>query len=175
MIEGRTDAALTSFDAALALEPANQIARYNRGVALLKKAKLEESIAEFNRIATPEEPSLQARAAYHRGLAEERLGKHETAAASFESAFKLDSSLHAALLSLGVAKERMLDFQGAGKAYKMYLERRPDAPVALLRFGVVAHRAGRREAATTLLRRVVKIAPRTPEALEAEKYLVMWE
>lgn len=175
MIEGRTDAALASFDEALALEPANETARYNRGVALLKKGSLEAAIAEFDRVSAPEQSALRARATYHRGLAQERLGKNERAAASFEEAFRLDSTLHAALLSLGVAKERMRDFQGAGKAYKMFLERRPDVPVALLRFGVVAHRAGRRDAATALLRRVIAIAPQSSEAVEAQKYLVMWE
>jgi Tfp pilus assembly protein PilF len=45
----------------------------------------------------------------------------------------------------------------------------------MLRFGICAHRKGFRDTAISYLRRVVEAAPASPEAMEAQKYLVMLE
>jgi tetratricopeptide (TPR) repeat protein len=88
---------------------------------------------------------------------------------------ELDSRLDAALLYSGVLYERRGDLQAAGRAYSEYLKRNPDSTVAMLRFGISAHRAGFVDTARNYLRRVVERAPDSPEALEARKFLVMWE
>ena len=90
-------------------------------------------------------------------------------------ALELDPRLDAALLYSGVLHERRGDLQAAGRAYTGYLKRNPDSTVALLRFGISAHRAGYVDTARTYLRRVIDRAPDSPEALEARKFLVMWE
>jgi hypothetical protein len=45
----------------------------------------------------------------------------------------------------------------------------------MLRFGMSAHKSGRIDVAKTYLQKVIAAAPRSYEALEARKYLVMWE
>ncbi|HVR42453.1 MAG TPA: hypothetical protein VMS56_03320 [Thermoanaerobaculia bacterium] len=45
----------------------------------------------------------------------------------------------------------------------------------MLRFGVVAHRAGFRDLAIKYLREVSLRAPESREGVEARKFLVMWE
>ena len=45
----------------------------------------------------------------------------------------------------------------------------------MLRFGISAHRAGRYDVARQYLHRVIDTAPQSAEAVEARKYLVMWE
>ena len=56
-----------------------------------------------------------------------------------------------------------------------YLKAHPDSMIATLRFGIAAQAAGRLEVARTYLQRVIDKAPDSPEAVEARKYLVMWE
>lgn len=72
-------------------------------------------------------------------------------------------------------RENRGELQGAGRAYLAYLERHPQSVVALLRFGLAAQKSGQIETAKTYLGRVIAAAPRSLEAAEARKYLVMWE
>ena len=90
-------------------------------------------------------------------------------------ALQLDPRLDAALLYTGMLRERRGDLQGAGRAYLDYLEGHPHSTVALLRFGVSAQKAGRVDVAKSYLQRVIALAQQSPEAVEAQKYLVMWE
>lgn len=72
-------------------------------------------------------------------------------------------------------RERRGDLQGAGRAYLDYLARYPKSTTAMLRLGMSAHKAGRIDVAKTYLQKVIAAAPKSSEALEARKYLVMWE
>jgi TolA-binding protein len=88
---------------------------------------------------------------------------------------KLDPKLDAALLYLGMLRERRGNLQDAGRAYLDYLKVHPDSVIALLRFGVSAQKAGRVDVAKSYLHRVIELGPNSAEAMEARKYLVMWE
>ncbi|MGZ8781678.1 MAG: tetratricopeptide repeat protein, partial [Thermoanaerobaculia bacterium] len=114
-------------------------------------------------------------AAYHLAIALDRLGRAADAETWLDRAIKLDNDLDAAVLYAGMLRERRGDLQGAGRAYLGYLKKHPDSTVALLRFGVSAQKSGRIETATSYLQRVIALAPRSSEAVEARKYLVMWE
>ena len=94
---------------------------------------------------------------------------------SLDRALAIDPQYDAALLTVGALREARGDFQGAGKAYKQFLDRHPDSLEAMLRFGVAAQRAGRTDVAAKYLGAVIARAPTSPEATEARKYLVMWE
>jgi tetratricopeptide (TPR) repeat protein len=87
----------------------------------------------------------------------------------------LDPNHDAATLLRGMLLERKRDFQGAGKAYRDFLKRHPDSLVGVLRFGVVAQGAGYTDVAKKYLRRVVDLAPESTEAVEARKFLVLWD
>ncbi|HVE71050.1 MAG TPA: tetratricopeptide repeat protein [Thermoanaerobaculia bacterium] len=172
MLRGDLTPALASFDRALKLDPSLAEARLNRGIALLRSGSYAAASAELARVKSP---TLAADAAYHNAIALDRLGRTADAAAALDRALKLDPKLDAALLYAGMLRERQGDLQGAGRAYLDYLKAHPDSPVALLRFGVSAQKAGRVDVAKSYLQRVIAVAPRSAEAVEAQKHLVMWE
>lgn len=175
MLAGDAKSAVTSFEKALALQPSLAEARFNRGVALLKLEQYAKASADFEAIFADERSPLRASAAYHHGLALDRLGRSEDAEKWLDRATVLDSSLDAALLYIGAIRERRGDLQSAGRAYLDYLKKHPDDPTAMLRFGISAQRAGRPDTAKKYLERVVAVAPASAQALEARKFLVMWE
>lgn len=175
LLDGDLKKALASFDRALELDPNLTEARLNRAVALLRTGAFAKASAELERVASDPTSKLRGDAAYHNAIALDRLGRAADAEAWLERALKLDPRLEAALLYTGMLRERRGDLQGAGRAYLDYLKAHPDSPVALLRFGVSAQKAGRAEVAKSYLQRVIALAPRSNEAVEAQKFLVLWE
>jgi tetratricopeptide (TPR) repeat protein len=131
--------------------------------------------ADFAAVAADEESPVRADAAYHNGIALDRLDRIEEAETWLDRAVALDPRLDAALLYRGTLSERRGDLQAAGRAYLTYLESHPQAVQAMLRFGIAAHKAGRTATARTYLEKVIATDPRSDEAVEARKYLVMWD
>jgi tetratricopeptide (TPR) repeat protein len=174
-LKGDNAKALASFDAALKLAPSLTEARFNRALALLRAGEAAKASPEFEKIFADETFALRADAAYHNAVALDRLGRTADAETWLTRALTLDPKLDAALLYIGALRERRGDLQGAGRAYLDYLKAHPDSSVALLRFGLTAQRAGRTDVAKTYLQRVIETAPDSAEAVEARKFLVMWE
>lgn len=144
-------------------------------MALLRLGQNAKAADEMAAIYALEKSPLRGRAAYHRAIALDRLGRATEAETWLQSALKLDPALDAALLYTGILRERRGDTQAAGRAYFDYLKKHPDSIVAKLRFGMTAHAAGRLDVAKSYLQQVIDAAPRSPEAVEARKFLVMWE
>ncbi len=175
LLEGDTAKALASFEKSLALQPDLQPARFNRALALLRNREYAKAAADLEKVYADEHSALRADAAYHLGIANDRLGRATDAETWLDRALKLDMKLDAALLYAGLLRERRGDLQGAGRAYLDYLERYPQSAPALLRFGISAQKAGRIDVAKQYLQRAIAAAPRSDEAIEAQKFLVMWE
>ena len=175
MMAGDLAKALASFDEALKLDATLEQARLNRGVALLRAGQTAKAMADLEPLANDEHSLVRADAAYHLAIALDRLGRPMEAETWVDRAIKLNNDLDAALLFAGMLHERRGDLQGAGRAYLDYLKIHPDSTVALLRFGVSAQKAGRIDTAKSYLQRVIALAPKSAEAVEARKYLVMWE
>lgn len=175
LLEGDLTKALASFDRALTLDASLTEARLNRGVALLRAGQLEKASADLQSVANDEHSSLRADAAYHNAIVLDRLGRSADAETWLERAIALDPKLDAALLYLGMLREKRGDLQNAGRAYLDYLKVHPDSRLALLRFGIAAQKSGRIDVAKSYLQRVIALAPDSNEATEARKYLVMWE
>ena len=87
----------------------------------------------------------------------------------------MDPSLDEALLFSALLHERRGDVEIAGKSYRTFLDRHPESIVAMLRFAITAQRAGHPDTAVAYLKKVIDAAPRSNEAEEARKFLVMWE
>lgn len=174
MMNGKTSAALATFDQALKVEPGFTQAKFNRGVALLKLGQHEAAASEFAPLASENGP-LQPEAAYHRALALEAAGQREGALQSVRSALAVDPTLTDAIFLLGALEEKRGDLQAAGRAFKTYLQHHPESTQAMLHFGVLAQRSGRLETARRYLRQVIDLAPKSDEAVEAKKFLVMWD
>lgn len=147
----------------------------NRAVALLRTDRLALASAEFEVLWKDENSPWRGEAAYHNGIALDRLGRDADAELWLQRAASVDQRLDGALLYIGMLRERGGDLQGAGRAYRDYLKAHPDSPVALLRFGISAQKSGRPEVARTYFERLLKAAPQSAEAIEARKILVMWE
>ena len=175
LLDGETAKALASFEKALTLQPTLHAARFNRGLALLRNREYAKAAADLEKIFADEHSSLRADAAYHLGIASDRLGRAADAEKWLDRALALDPRLDSALLYVGLLRERRGDLQGAGRAYLDYLEKYPKSAAALLRFGVAAQKSGRLDVAKTYLQRAIDAAPRSDEAIEARKFLVMWE
>lgn len=175
MLSGDTAKALASFDRALVLDPSLQEARFNRALTLLRRNEPAKASPELEKIWADATSTLRAEAAYHNGIALDRLGRFADAEAWLARALKANPKLDAALLYTGFLRERRGDAQGAGRAYYDYLQAHPTSTIAALRFGIVAQAAGRLDVARTYLQRVIASAPDSPEAVEARKFLVMWE
>ena len=175
MMKRENAKALASFDAALKLQPSLNAARFNRAVVLLRLGEHAKASPELEKIWADETSPLRADAAYHNSIALDRLGRPADAEAWLGRALALDPKLDAALLYMGLLRERRGDLQGAGRAYLDYLKAHPDSVTAMLRFGMSAHRSGRHDVARSYLKRVIDTAPESAEAIEARKFLVMWE
>lgn len=175
MLEGRLGEAITSFDRALAADGSLDAARYNRGLARLRQKDLTRAAADLQDVFAVENSRYRADAAYHLAITADRQGRAADAEAWLDRALALDPSLDAALLYTGMLRERRGDLQAAGRAYLTYLEHHPESPVALLRFGLAARKAGQPSTAKKYLERVVATAPDSIEAIEARKHLVLWE
>jgi tetratricopeptide (TPR) repeat protein len=175
LLEGQTTQAMASFEKSLALQPSLQAARFNRALALLRNREYAKAAADLEKVFADEHSALRADAAYHLGIAYDRLGRAAEAETWLDRALKLDAKFDSAMLYVGMLRERRGDLQGAGRAYLDYLAIHPESLSAALRFGISAQKAGRIDVAKTYLERVIKAAPRSAEAIEARKFLVMWE
>jgi tetratricopeptide (TPR) repeat protein len=175
LLNGQREKALQTFSAVLALDEGFSEARFNRAIVLLQLQRYQQAAAELEAIFELGESPLRARASYHRALAAHGSGDLAAAERWLRKATTAEPDLSDAWLYLGVVLERQNRFAEAGEAYRTFLHYHPASTVALLRFGVVAHRAGFPDAARRNLRQAVQLAPNSPEAVEARKYLLMLE
>ena len=175
MMTDRLDEAELSFEKALRLDPGLREASLNHAIVLLKRSQFQAAVDELRPLFELTSGPLQARVAFHAALASDRLGRSDDARQWLSKALKADPSYGEAILYSGLAEERAGHLQEAGTAYKRYLALHPDAPAALLRFAVCAQRAGHVDVARRYFERVIAAAPAGNEAVEARKYLAMWE
>lgn len=175
LMEGRSEDSAKAFSRALELAPESRLARYNLSVAQLRRGELESAARGFEQVAADERTDLNARAAYHRSLIELKSSNWQTAEQWSRRALQLDPLLPDARLLLGYLLERQQRWAEAGQEYKLFLADHPSATWAMVRYGVVAMRAGFPDTARTWLRRASQADPTSAESLEARKYLVMLE
>lgn len=166
--------ALNSFRLALESDPSLIEARFNRGVTWLRMRAFDRAAGEFA-IVWDSSNQLRASAAFHSALAADGAGKPEAAVKWLIKATEADDSFDDARLYLGVIRENQGDLQAAGRAYRDYLTRHPESIIVRLRFGISSLASGNIETAKKYLQEVIAMAPGSPEAVEANKFLVMWE
>lgn len=174
LMSGKLEQARQTFEAILARDPKFIDARFNLGILQLRSGDNDGALKQFRALAAEEGP-LQARAAYHVALAEDRRGNIAAAEAALREGLRLDPALSEAKIYLGVVLEKQKKFIEAGESYRDYLADVPNDPTAMLRFGIVAWRAGYADTARRYLRVVAEQQRAREEALEARKYLLILE
>jgi tetratricopeptide (TPR) repeat protein len=174
LLAGKPADAAQLFDKLRHDDPTFVEARLNLAVAWIKLKRFADASTLLDAVYQ-ESAALKATAAFHHAIADDGRGDLPSAEIWIRRAVEADPSLYDANLYLGSILEREKRFEDAGKQYQTYLQKYPESVVATLRFGVSALRAGFRETGVKYLRRVVELSPRSPEAIEAQKYLVLWE
>jgi tetratricopeptide (TPR) repeat protein len=175
MMTERLEEAELSFEKALKLDPALREASLNHAVVLLKRSQFQAAVDELRPLFDQTSGPLQGRVAFHAALASDRLGRLADVRQWLSRALTSDPSYGEAILYSGLIEERTGHLQEAGTAYKRYLTIHPDDPAALLRFGLCAQRAGHADVARRYFGKVIAVAPSGNEAVEARKFMAMWE
>jgi Tfp pilus assembly protein PilF len=166
--------AVAAFRRALAADASFAHARFNLGVALIRLKDYGAARRELTSVASAS-PELANLAALHLGLLELRSGDAAAAAPWLDQVVAAEPDNADAHFHRGVAHESAGDLQAAGRSYRQFLQLRPDSAAGHLRFGVSALRAGKAETAKRYLRHAIELAPGSPEAAEAQKFLVIWD
>ena len=175
MLGGDAKKSLDDFNLALELQPSLAEAHLNRGIAYMRLADFVRASRDFETVWSDPKSSLRARAAYHDALSMDAMKRAADAETWINRALEADPSFDDAILFSALLHERRGDLQGAGKAYKSYLDKHPESIVAMLRFAISAQRSGFADTARKYLEKVIAAAPDSQEAEEARKFLIMWE
>ena len=139
------DRAILAHLAALALDPANLIARSNLGLALLARGRIEEAVVAFETaIAQVAETGVPEIAALHSNLAQclcdlRRLGEAEAAC---RRATAIEPDLPEAWSTLGNVLVGLRRLEDAETAYLEALRLRPEMAGAWCNLGVALFRRG---------------------------------
>ena len=115
-------AALATFRSVLARSPDHTLARYNLALLLKRVDRLDEAIAELNRVITREP---RAEAHYALGVTWWHRGDAALATASFEAAIAMQPRHAEAYHKLGAVKAAQRDWAGASAALRRSLALKP--------------------------------------------------
>lgn len=167
--------ALGTFQRAIDMQPSHPEALLNHALTLLKLRRFSESAGDMQRIYENVDSPYRSRAAYHHALADDALNERSRAVEWLKKAIALNPAYDDAILYLGLMFEKTRQFEEAGKSYQAFLVRHPHSPVAMLGFARSAQRSGFGETARRYFEKVIQEAPGTAEAIEAQKYALLWE
>jgi tetratricopeptide (TPR) repeat protein len=142
---GNFQAAIASYDKALAMAPNTSEVWYNRGNALFQLERLEEAIASYDK-ALAFSPDKQD-AWNNRGNALFKLKRMEEAIASWDKAVAIQPTYHQAWYNRGVALGHLGCLEEAIASYDKVLEIIPDNHQAWFNRGLVLGNLGRYEEA----------------------------
>ena len=141
------EAAIASYDQAVAIQPDYHEAFYNRGIALDKLNRYEEAIASYNQ-AVAIQPDYHE-AFYNRGIALDKLNRYEEAIASYNQAVAIQPDYHEAFYNRGKALHHLNRDEEAIASYDTALAIQRDYYDALYNKGIALDKLNRYEEAIT--------------------------
>jgi tetratricopeptide (TPR) repeat protein len=159
----RLDAALASYDHALALRPDHAEALRNRGAALHKLKRFDEALASYDR-ALAVRPDY-AEALYNRGITLHELQRFEEALASYDHAVALAPHHAGTFSNRGNTLRELKRFDEALASYDRALALQPDHAEALYNRGIALHELERFDEALASYDRTLALRPDHAEAL----------
>lgn len=170
-IRGLPEEALTHYQNAIALKPDYAEAYNNLGSFYASKndfTKAEENYRKALAVPTYETPFFGF---YNLGRLEEKRGDMEGALKDYDQAIRLLPNYGAAYYRKGLVLENLGRTDEAKEAFSQAVLYSPDLADAHLRFGILCYGAGEIENSLYSFSKVLRLAPHSPAAAEAKRYL----
>jgi tetratricopeptide (TPR) repeat protein len=142
------------FERALALEPANVVARHNLGYALESQGLMEGAITAYE--AVGQSPTPLAQSSFNLGVLLARSGRNDEARQAFEQTLARDPTFARAWVNLGVLHDRTGQPEEARRCYQQALEVDPACHSADLKLANLLARESRWEEALAAYARLVE-------------------
>jgi tetratricopeptide (TPR) repeat protein len=158
---GKTSAALTSYDRALAVRPNSAEALCNRGIALRELGRLEEALAALDSALVAQPDS--ALTLSNRGVVLHEVKRYEEAVASYDRALAAQPDHVEALSNRGNSLQELNRYADAVASYDKALALRPDYAVALVNRGNALCAMRRFEEALADYERALALQTNNPE------------
>ena len=155
--EGRLEAALERYDAAVRMAPHLPRAHVNRGNVLLALDRTNETLKAYGE-ALEIDPRY-APAQFNLGNALERSGRHTEALTAYRSALESRPDFAEAEVAMGALLEDLGQLDPAAAAYRRALRIRPDYAEAHSNLGITLRYQGQVDAAVASLRRALELKP----------------
>ena len=126
---GSYEEAIIYYDAALAIDPSNLLALFNKALALDNLEEFDEAISYYNRVLVIDPTDIDA--LYNKGLALDNLGKPDEAISYYNKVLALDPNDVDALYYKGFALDRLGKYSEAITYYDRVLAINPNDTDAL--------------------------------------------
>jgi len=156
------DQAIEALETAVALDITMAAARYNLGLALLDRGRIEEAATRFREAMTLQADYAEAHCNLGHCLAE--LGQFEEAAEECRRALALKPELVEAQSTLGNIAVGRHDLEAAEVAYRAAVAQRPTMGGAWCNLGVALFRQGRSEEALEACDKALVFSPDLADA-----------
>jgi tetratricopeptide (TPR) repeat protein len=151
------EAAITSCDFALEIEPSNFIVWHKRGNSLNELRRYEEAIASYDRALKID--SNNPNIWHERGNSLHQLGKYEEAIISFNRALKIDPNNSTTWCSRGAPLHQLGKYEEAIISFNRALKIDPNNSSTWCSRGAPLHQLGKYEEAIISFDRALKIDP----------------
>jgi len=156
------DLAIAALETAIALDTTMPAARYNLGLALLDRGRVEDAVTRFREAMTLQTDYAEAHCNLGHCLAE--LGQFEEAAHHCRRALALRPELVEAQSTLGNIAVGLHDLEAAEVAYRAAVAQRPTMGGAWCNLGVALFRQGRSEEALEACDKALAFSPDLADA-----------
>jgi tetratricopeptide (TPR) repeat protein len=160
--EGKTDEAISHYEAALKLNPKYVDAHYNLGVALAQKGLVDEAMSSYQ-AALSINPDF-AKGHNNVGFLLGKAGKTDEAIVQFRKALESNPGYAEAHYNLGVALYQKGERDEAVAELRNAIRLKPDYTGAYTSLGVAYAKMGRMEDALAQFQKLVEIDPDNPDA-----------
>jgi type IV pilus assembly protein PilF len=167
---GQPAKALESFNKALALAPSYSDARNNRGATYARLGQFTMAEGDYLAVLSDATYANRAGVYFNLGTLYVQHGNYSAAEENLRKA-TIASGPAEAYFVLGQVEEKLSKVEQAEIAYRAALDRAPERVDFSLTLATFLERVGRRKEAAEIYRRIVALAPDSPQAAQARAKL----
>ena len=132
--KGQFDAALASYDKAIALDPNKSQAFYGKGLTLARLRNNDEALVAYQKALAIDPSNEQAYSAM--GSLYNSIGKYNEAIEAYKKAVDLNQTRYTTIYNLGLVYSQIKDFKNAINTFRMATQVKPDYYKAFISLGV---------------------------------------